>query len=251
MIEIKNLRAAVDGKEILKGINLTVNAGEVHAVMGPNGAGKSTLSAVIAGNPRFEVLEGSVTYKGIDLLGLEPHERAREGVFLGFQYPVEVPGVTNTYFLKNAFNAIREHQGIDPMDAYDFTAYLKEQMSVVGMSHDLLRRQVNTGFSGGEKKRNEILQLLVLNPSLAILDETDSGLDIDALKTVAGGVQHFRNKDNATLLVTHYQRLLDFIPPDFVHILMDGEIVKSGDASLALKLEDEGYDWIREERAGA
>lgn len=248
MIEIKNLHAAVDGKEILKGINLTVNAGEVHAVMGPNGAGKSTLSAVISGNPRFEVLEGSVTYKGKDLLELEPHERAREGVFLGFQYPVEVPGVTNTYFLKNAFNAIREHQGLDAMDAYDFTQYLKEQMSVVGMSHDLLKRQVNTGFSGGEKKRNEILQLLVLNPSLAILDETDSGLDIDALKTVAGGVQHFRNEENATLLVTHYQRLLDFIPPDFVHVLMDGEIVKSGDASLALKLEEQGYDWLREER---
>ncbi len=250
MIEIKDLRASVQGTEILKGVNLTINPGEVHAIMGPNGAGKSTLSQVIAGNPAYEVTSGDVLFKGKSILDLEPHQRAREGVFLGFQYPVEVPGVTNIYLLKNALNTIREHHGLDPLDAFEFNEYLKEQMAKVNMPYDLIKRQVNTGFSGGEKKRNEILQLLVLNPTLAILDETDSGLDIDALKTVAGGVEQFRSENNGVLLVTHYQRLLDFIPPDFVHVFMDGEIVKSGDAKLALELEKSGYDWIRAEKEG-
>lgn len=248
MIEIKDLHAGIDGKEILKGLSLTINPGEVHAVMGPNGAGKSTLSQVIAGNPAYNVISGDILFKGKSILDLEPHERAREGVFLGFQYPVEVPGVTNIYLLKNALNTIREHQGLPALDAFEFNDYLKEQMAKVNMPYELIKRQVNTGFSGGEKKRNEILQLLVLNPLLAILDETDSGLDIDALKTVAGGVEQFRNDENGVLLVTHYQRLLDFIPPDFVHVLMDGEIVKSGDGQLALELEKQGYDWIRQEK---
>ena len=250
MIEIKNLHAGIEGKEILKGLSLTINKGEVHAVMGPNGAGKSTLSQIIAGNPKYEVYSGEIIFRGKNIFDMEPHERAREGVFLGFQYPVEVPGVTNIYLLKNALNTIREHQGKAPLDAFEFNDYLKKQMAKVNMPYDLIKRQVNTGFSGGEKKRNEILQLLVLNPYLAILDETDSGLDIDSLKTVAGGVQQFRDEENAVLLVTHYQRLLDFIPPDFVHVLMDGKIVKSGDGSLAHELEKSGYDWIREEQAG-
>ena len=249
MIEIKNLHAGIDGKEILKGLSLTINKGEVHAVMGPNGAGKSTLSQVIAGNPAYEVYSGEIIFEGKNILEVEPHERAREGIFLGFQYPVEVPGVTNIYLLKNALNTIREHQGLQTLDAFEFNDYLKDQMAKVNMPYDLIKREVNRGFSGGEKKRNEILQLLVLNPKLAILDETDSGLDIDALKTVAGGVEQFRSADNGVLLVTHYQRLLDFIPPDFVHVLMDGEIVKSGDGKLALELEKSGYDWIREEKA--
>ena len=246
MIEIRDLYAGIDGKEILKGLSLTINKGEVHAVMGPNGAGKSTLSQIIAGNPRYEVYSGEVLFEGKNILEKAPHERAREGIFLGFQYPVEVPGVTNIYLLKNALNTIREYQGLPTLDAFEFNDYLKKQMEKVSMPYDLIKRQVNTGFSGGEKKRNEILQLLVLNPKLAILDETDSGLDIDSLKTVAGGVQQFRDEDNAVLLVTHYQRLLDFIPPDFVHVLIDGKIVKSGDGKLALELEEQGYDWLRE-----
>lgn len=248
MIEIKDLHAGIEGKEILKGLSLSVNAGEVHAVMGPNGSGKSTLSQVIAGNPSYEVYSGDILYKGKSILDLEPHERAREGLFLGFQYPVEVPGVTNIYLLKNALNMIREHKGLDPFDAFEFNEYLKEQMEKVNMPYELIKREVNTGFSGGEKKRNEILQLLVLNPLLAILDETDSGLDIDALKTVAGGVEQFRSENNAVILVTHYQRLLDFIPPDFVHVLIDGKIAKSGDGKLALELEKLGYNWVREEK---
>jgi len=251
MIEIKDLRAGIAGKEILKGLNLTINKGEVHAVMGPNGAGKSTLSQVIAGNPAYEVISGDILFQGESILGMAPHERAREGIFLGFQYPVEVPGVTNIYLLKNALNTILEHRGLQQLDAFEFNDYLKEQMAKVNMPYDLIKRQVNTGFSGGEKKRNEILQLLVLQPLLAILDETDSGLDIDALKTVAGGVEQFRSEENGVLLVTHYQRLLDFIPPDFVHVLMDGQIVKSGDGKLALELEKLGYDWIRQEQSEA
>lgn len=247
MLEIKDLHASVEGKEILKGISLKVNPGEVHAIMGPNGSGKSTLSQVIAGNPAYEVLSGEILYRGQDIQEMEAHERARAGLFLGFQYPVEIPGVTNIYFLKNALNAIRESNGEAPLDAYEFNEYLLQKMDEVGMSHELTRRAVNSGFSGGEKKRNEILQLLVLNPRLAILDETDSGLDIDALKTVAGGVEKFRNSENGVILVTHYQRLLDFIPPDFVHVLIDGKIVLSGDSKLALELESKGYNWVKEE----
>lgn len=247
MLEIKDLHASVEGKEILKGISLKVNPGEVHAIMGPNGSGKSTLSQVLAGNPAYEVLSGEIRYRGEDLLEMEAFERARAGLFLGFQYPVEIPGVTNIYFLKNALNAIRESNGEAPLDAYEFNEYLLRRMDEVGMSHELTRRAVNSGFSGGEKKRNEILQLLVLNPRLAILDETDSGLDIDALKTVAGGVEKFRSSENGVILVTHYQRLLDFIPPDFVHVLIDGKIVLSGDSKLALELESKGYNWVKEE----
>lgn len=249
MLNVKKLHASVGGNSILKGISLEVNPGEVHAIMGPNGSGKSTFSQVIAGNPAYEVESGEVLYKGKDLFELEAHERARAGLFLGFQYPVEIPGVTNIYFLKNSLNAIREANGLSPLDAYEFKEYLGEKMDAVGMSRELTRRAVNSGFSGGEKKRNEILQLLVLNPDLAILDETDSGLDIDALKTVAGGVEQFRNPENGVILVTHYQRLLDFIKPDFVHVLMDGKIVLSGDSSLALELEARGYTWVKEEQA--
>ncbi len=251
MIKINNLHAGVEGNEILKGLDLEVNAGEVHAIMGPNGSGKSTLAQALAGHPGYEITQGTVTYDGRDLLDLDASERAREGVFLAFQYPVEIPGVTNTYFLKNALNAILEHQGKQKLDAMEFNALLKEQLRIVDMPKDLLKRPVNEGFSGGEKKRNEIFQLLVLNPRLAILDETDSGLDIDALKIVSKGVNHFRSADNAVILVTHYQRLLNYIEPDFVHVLMDGKIAKSGDKELALKLEDQGYDWVREELIGA
>ncbi len=251
MIEIKGLRAGVAGKEILKGIDLTVNSGEVHAIMGPNASGKSTLAQVLAGHPGYEVTSGSVTYKDKDLLGLDPAERAREGVFLAFQYPVEIPGVSNTYFLKNALNAIREHRGLEKLDAMEFMALLKGKMAAVGIGEDLLKRPVNEGFSGGEKKRNEIFQLLVLEPQLAILDETDSGLDIDALKVVAEGVNRFHNRDNAVILVTHYQRLLNYIEPDFVHVLLDGRIVKSGGKELALELEEKGYDWVRKDLAKA
>lgn len=248
MLEIKNLRAAVGDKEVLKGLNLKINAGEVHAIMGPNGAGKSTLSKILAGHPSYEVTDGEVKYEinfqMRDLLALEPDERAREGVFLAYQYPVEVPGVSNLNFLHMAFNAVVEHQGSEPMNEDDFRQFMLQKMKIVGMKPDFLERPVNVGFSGGEKKRNEILQMAVLSPRLAILDETDSGLDIDALRVVSEGVNKLRRKDNAILLITHYQRLLDYIRPDFVHVLADGRIVETGDAALALKLEKEGYDWL-------
>ncbi len=247
MLEIKNLRAGVGGKEILHGINLAVNAGEVHAIMGPNGSGKSTLAGVLAGRESFEVTGGDVLYLGKNLLELDPEERAREGIFLAFQYPVEIPGVTNTYFLKAALNAIRKHRGLEEFDAVEFLSLVKEKMKLVEMDQALLNRPVNEGFSGGEKKRNEIFQMAVLDPRLSILDETDSGLDIDALRIVADGVNALRRKDNATILVTHYQRLLNYIIPDQVHVLMDGRIVKTGGKDLALELEAKGYDWLREE----
>lgn len=248
MLEIKNLHAKVGEKEVLKGLSLKINAGEVHAIMGPNGSGKSTLSKVLAGHPAYEVAEGTVLYdvnfKMTDLLSLAPDERAKEGVFLAYQYPVEVPGVSNLSFLHMAFNSIVEHQGSEPMNEEDFRRLALEKMQLVGMRPDFLDRPVNVGFSGGEKKRNEILQMAVLSPRLAILDETDSGLDIDALRVVADGVSKLRRKDNAILLITHYQRLLDYIKPDFVHVLADGKIVETGDATLALKLEKQGYDWL-------
>jgi len=247
MIEIRNLHASVDGQPILKGIDLTVNKGETHAIMGPNGSGKSTLAQVLAGKEDYEVTEGEVIFQGKDLLDLEPEERACEGIFLAFQYPVAIPGVNNTYFLKMAMNAKRKYHDQPELDAMDFLALVREKMSVVGIDQSLINRPVNEGFSGGEKKRNEIFQLLVLNPSLAILDETDSGLDIDALRTVSEGVQSYRNEDNAAIVVTHYQRLLDHITPDFVHVLWDGRIVKSGGKELALELEARGYDWIKAE----
>ncbi|MBE2278948.1 MAG: Fe-S cluster assembly ATPase SufC [Ignavibacteriaceae bacterium] len=246
MIEIKNLRAAIDGKEILKGINLTVNNGEVHAIMGPNGSGKSTLAQVIAGREEYEVLEGEVIFNGKNILELSPEDRAREGIFLAFQYPVEIPGVSNVNLLRNALNEIKKYRGEDALDAMDFLKMMKERMKLVNMTQDLLSRSVNEGFSGGEKKRNEIFQMAVLNPKLGILDETDSGLDIDALRIVASGVNALRSKENSFILVTHYQRLLDYIVPDFVHVLYQGRIIKSGDKSLALFLEEKGYDWINE-----
>ncbi|MCZ7556768.1 MAG: Fe-S cluster assembly ATPase SufC [Bacteroidia bacterium] len=246
MLEIRNLHAAVEGKQILKGLNLTVHAGEVHAIMGPNGSGKSTLAGVLAGRDLYTVTEGEVLYNGQNLLDLAPEERAREGIFLAFQYPVEIPGVSNSYFLKAALNAVRKARGEAELDAVDFLALIKDKMKLVEMNPSLLNRPVNEGFSGGEKKRNEILQMAVLDPQLAILDETDSGLDIDALRIVAGGVNKLRRPDNAAIVVTHYQRLLDYIVPDVVHVLVDGRIVKSGDKDLALHLEEEGYDWARE-----
>ncbi|KAB2910017.1 MAG: Fe-S cluster assembly ATPase SufC [Ignavibacteriales bacterium] len=246
MIEIKNLRAAVEGKEILQGINLTVKPGEVHAIMGPNGSGKSTLAQVLAGKEDYEVLEGSVTFNGKDLLDLAPEDRAREGLFLAFQYPIEIPGVSNVNLLKNAVNEVRKYRGEDQLDAMDFLKMMKEKMKLVDMPQDLLNRSVNEGFSGGEKKRNEIFQMAVLNPSLAVLDETDSGLDIDALRIVANGVNALRSKDNAFIVITHYQRLLDYIVPDFVHVLYKGRLIKSGDKSLALFLEEKGYDWVKD-----
>jgi Fe-S cluster assembly ATP-binding protein len=247
MLEIKNLRAGIKDKEILHGINLIVRPGEVHAIMGPNGSGKSTLAGVLAGRETYEVMGGEVRYQGKDLLGLAPEERAREGVFLAFQYPVEIPGVTNTYFLKAALNAIRKHRGEESLDAVEFLAIVKKKMKLVDMDQGLLNRPVNEGFSGGEKKRNEIFQMAVLEPRLAILDETDSGLDIDALRIVAEGVNKLRTPENATVVVTHYQRLLNYIVPDFVHVLIDGRIVRSGGKELALQLEERGYDWVREE----
>lgn len=248
MLEIKNLHAGVEGKKILKGINLQIGAGEVHAIMGPNGSGKSTLAQILAGRDGYEVTEGEVKFKGLDLLDLSPEDRAREGVFLAFQYPVEIPGVNSTYFLKSALNEIRKHRGEAELDAMEFLAVVKEKMKLLELSQDLLKRPVNEGFSGGEKKRNEIFQMAVLEPSLAILDETDSGLDIDALKVVAAGVNKLRRPDASQLVITHYQRLLDYIVPDFVHVLYDGRIVRSGDKHLALELESKGYDWIiREE----
>ena len=251
MIKIENLHARVEEKEILKGLNLTVNAGEVHAIMGPNGAGKSTLASVLAGREDFEVTEGSVDFDGEDLLEMDTEERAREGLFLAFQYPVEIPGVSNVNFLRTAINEIREHKGEDPISAKDFMALVREKSALVELDAKLASRSVNEGFSGGEKKRNEIFQMAMLNPKLSILDETDSGLDIDALRIVANGVNKLKTKDNATIVITHYQRLLDYIIPDFVHVLFDGKIVKTGGKELALELEEKGYDWIKEELAAA
>jgi Fe-S cluster assembly ATP-binding protein len=244
MLTIKDLRVNVEGKEILKGIDLEVNAGEVHAIMGPNGSGKSTLAHVLAGRPGYEVVSGEVTLDGDDLLDKEPEERACDGVFLAFQYPVEVPGVNNTYFLKTALNAIRKSRGQEELDAMDFLQLAREKAKLVNMDEGLLKRSVNEGFSGGEKKRNEIFQMAVLEPRLAIMDETDSGLDIDALRIVSEGVNGLRREDRAIIVVTHYQRLLDYIVPDFVHVLSGGRIVKSGDRGLALELEEQGYGWI-------
>jgi Fe-S cluster assembly ATP-binding protein len=247
MITIKNLHASVEGKEILRGINLQVKAGEVHAIMGPNGSGKSTLSSVLAGRSDYEVTQGEVTFNGKDLLTMEPEDRAREGLFLAFQYPVEIPGVSNINFLKTAVNEIRAYKGLDSMPAKDFLDMVKEKQKLVELDGKLANRSVNEGFSGGEKKRNEIFQMAMLQPSLAILDETDSGLDIDALKIVANGVNTLRNNSNAFILITHYQRLLDYIVPDFVHILYNGKIVKSGGKDLALELEAQGYDEIKKQ----
>ena len=247
MLEIKNLHASVKGNEILRGINLKVNAGEVHAIMGPNGSGKSTLAQVLAGRESYEVTGGEVLYNGKSLLEMSPEDRACEGVFLAFQYPVEIPGVTNNYFLKAGLNSIRKYRGQEPLDAMEFLKLVKDKLNVIEMDQSLLNRPVNEGFSGGEKKRNEIFQMAVLEPKLAILDETDSGLDIDALRIVADGVNKLRSKDNATIVVTHYQRLLNYIVPDFVHVLVDGRIVKSGGKELALVLEEKGYDWLRED----
>ena len=246
MLEIKDLNVRIGDTDILRGVNLSVAAGEVHAIMGPNGSGKSTLAQVIAGHDAYEVTRGSVSYNGKDLLELEPEERAREGIFLGFQYPVEIPGVNNAYLLKAALNARRKHQGLEEIDAFEFLQLAKGKMALLDMDPKFLNRGVNEGFSGGEKKRNEILQMAVLEPKLAILDETDSGLDIDALRAVAEGVNALRNPDRAIVLVTHYQRLLDYIEPDEVHVLSNGRIVRSGDKSLALELEDKGYDWLKE-----
>ncbi len=250
MLEINNLKATIGTTEILRGLSLSVNAGEVHAIMGPNGSGKSTLAQVIAGHADYEVTDGTVTFKGSNLLELEPEERAREGIFLGFQYPVEIAGVNNAYLLKASMNAKRKHQGLEEIDAFEFLKLAKEKMALLDMDPKLLNRGVNEGFSGGEKKRNEILQMAMLEPSLAILDETDSGLDIDALRAVAEGVNSLRTPDRAIILVTHYQRLLDYIEPDFVHVLSEGRIVRSGDKSLALQLEEKGYDWVREAATG-
>jgi Fe-S cluster assembly ATP-binding protein len=249
MLEVKNLRVNVGGQEILRGINLTVRAGEVHAIMGPNGSGKSTLAHVLSGRENYEVTEGEARYNGKDLLALSPEERAREGIFLAFQYPVEIPGVSTTYFLKAALNAARKHRGLDELDAIDFLALIKERMKLVEMDQALVNRPLNEGFSGGEKKRNEILQMAVLDPKLAILDETDSGLDIDALRVVASGVNALRRPDRAMIVITHYQRLLNYIVPDFIHVLYDGRIVKSGTKDLALELEVKGYDWLKSETA--
>ena len=250
MLQINELKASIGGTEILRGLSLTVNAGEVHAIMGPNGSGKSTLAQVIAGHADYEVSAGTVQFEGKDLLELEPEERAREGIFLGFQYPVEIPGVNNAYLLKAAVNAKRKHQGVPEIDAFEFLKLAKEKMAVLGMDPKFLNRGVNEGFSGGEKKRNEILQMAMLEPRLAILDETDSGLDIDALRAVAEGVNALRSPDRAIVLVTHYQRLLDYVEPDYVHVLSEGRIARSGDKTLALELEEKGYDWVREATAG-
>tara|TARA_B100000989_G_C19502138_1_gene454771 strand:+ start:809 stop:1555 length:747 start_codon:yes stop_codon:yes gene_type:complete len=247
MLKIKNLHASVEDIKILRGLNLEVKAGEVHAIMGPNGSGKSTLASVIAGREDYDVTDGKINFKGTDLSELGPEERAREGIFLAFQYPVEIPGVSTTNFMKTAVNQIRESKGEKPLDAVAFLKLMKEKMKLVNIRQDLLSRSINDGFSGGEKKRNEIFQMAMLDPKLSILDETDSGLDIDALKIVSNGVNALKSKENATVVVTHYQRLLDYIVPDFVHVLMDGKIVKSGDKNLALELEEKGYDWIKSE----
>jgi Fe-S cluster assembly ATP-binding protein len=245
MLDIKGLRARVGDKEILRGIDLHVGAGEVHAIMGPNGSGKSTLAHVLSGRENYEVTGGSITYLGKDLLVMSPEVRAREGVFLAFQYPVEIPGVSTTYFLKAALNSIRKHRGLEELDAMEFLTLIKDKMKLVEMDQVLANRPLNEGFSGGEKKRNEILQMAVLDPTLALLDETDSGLDIDALRVVANGVNALRREDRAMVVITHYQRLLDYIVPDFIHVLYDGRIVKSGTKELALELESKGYDWIK------
>jgi Fe-S cluster assembly ATP-binding protein len=247
MLSVRNLHAGVDGKEILRGIDLEAMAGEVHAVMGPNGSGKSTLAQVLAGHPAYTVTAGEVIYEGRDLLAMPPEERAREGVFLAFQYPIEIPGVSNAAFLKAALNEVRTRRGLDELDAREFLQLLEEKLRLVEMDKGFLSRPVNEGFSGGEKKRNEILQVAVLEPKLAILDETDSGLDIDALKVVASGINRLRSPQNTTILVTHYQRILNYVVPDHVHVLVDGRLVRSGGKALALELEAKGYDWIREE----
>tara|TARA_Y100000588_G_scaffold384318_1_gene475371 strand:- start:347 stop:1108 length:762 start_codon:yes stop_codon:yes gene_type:complete len=244
MLEVSNLHATVGNKEILKGITLSVKAGEVHAIMGPNGSGKSTLASVLAGREEFDVTKGSAVFQGQDLLEMEPEERAREGIFLAFQYPVEIPGVNNAYLLKAALNEVRKHRGESELDAMDFMAFVKERMNILEIDQSLMNRPVNEGFSGGEKKRNEIFQMAVLEPKLAIMDETDSGLDIDALRIVSNGVNAMRNAERATVVVTHYQRLLNYIVPDFVHVLSGGRIVKSGGKELALELEDKGYSWV-------
>jgi Fe-S cluster assembly ATP-binding protein len=244
ILAIQNLHAGVEGREILKGINLTIYPGEVHAVMGPNGSGKSTLAAVLAGRDGYDVTAGEVIYCGKDLLDMDPEDRAREGVFLAFQYPVEIPGVNSTYFLKSAYNEIRKHKGLPELDAVEFLALVKEKMKLLHLPEGLLKRPVNEGFSGGEKKRNEIFQMAVLEPKLAVLDETDSGLDIDALKVVSAGVNKLKTPENSQLVITHYQRLLNYIVPDHVHVLCDGRIAASGDKDLALQLEEKGYDWI-------
>ncbi len=251
LLEIKNLHAKVEDKEILKGINLTVNAGEVHAIMGPNGSGKSTLANVLAGRDNYEVTSGEVRYEGKNLLDLDVEERARAGIFLAFQYPIEIPGVTNAHFLKTALNAVRKHRGLEELDAMDFLALVKEKMKLLEMDPGFLNRGVNEGFSGGEKKRNEILQMAMLDPKLGLLDETDSGLDIDSLKIVANGVNALRSPDRAFVLVTHYQRLLDYIEPDFVHVLSGGKILTSGDKELAKHLEERGYGWVVDKDAKA
>ncbi len=251
MLEIKNLHARAGDKDILRGVDLIVRRGELHAIMGPNGSGKSTLAHVLAGRPGYEVTDGTVLYDGRDLLALSPEERAREGVFLAFQYPVEIPGVSNVYFLKAALNAIRKHRGEGELDAVEFLALVKERSKIVQIDEELVKRSVNEGFSGGEKKRNEIFQMAILEPSLAVLDETDSGLDIDALRIVAGGVNSLRGPERAMVVVTHYQRLLDYIVPDFVHVLVDGRIVRSGGKEMALELEEKGYSWLEKEPAGA
>lgn len=251
MIKIQNLHASIEGTEILKGINLEVKAGEVHAIMGPNGSGKSTLASVLAGRDEYEITEGSVDFLGEDLLDMEPEDRARAGVFLAFQYPVEIPGVSNINFLKTAINEIREKKGLDPMTAKEFLAQVKEKSRLVELDGKLANRSVNEGFSGGEKKRNEIFQMAMLEPKLSLLDETDSGLDIDALRIVANGVNELKSPENASIVITHYQRLLDYIVPDFVHVLYDGRIVKTGTKELALELEEKGYDWIKEEAVSA
>jgi len=247
MLEIKNLHASIGDKKILKGINLKINQGEIHAIMGPNGSGKSTLASVLAGREEYQVEKGEVTFLGNNLLEMSPEERAREGLFLAFQYPVELPGVSSTNFLKTAINQVRKHKGLEPLDAVAFLSLMKEKMKLVEIDQTLLSRSINEGFSGGEKKRNEIFQMAVLDPKLSILDETDSGLDIDALKIVANGVNKLHTPDKATLVVTHYQRLLEYIVPDFVHVLYNGKIVKSGPKELALELEEKGYDWLKAE----
>jgi len=248
MLVIENLKATIDNKEILRGINLRINKGEVHAIMGPNGSGKSTLANVLSGHEAYNVTGGSVKFEDKDLLDMPPEDRAREGVFLAFQYPIEIPGVSNNTFLKTAIDEIRKYRGLEEISPKEFLELLKEKSKILEMDKAILSRAVNVGFSGGEKKRNEILQLLMLNPKLALLDETDSGLDIDALKIVAGGVNNFRSEDNAVLLVTHYQRLLDYIVPDYVHVLYKGRIIKSGGKELAFELEEKGYDWIKDDK---
>ena len=251
MLEIRDLHVSVEGKEILRGIDLQVKAGEVHALMGPNGSGKSTLAYVLAGRDGYEVTRGSVSYEGMDLLALSPEDRAREGVFLAFQYPVEIPGVANSYFLRAALNALRKHRGEEELDAMEFLSLVKEKMSSLDMDEALLNRPINAGFSGGEKKRNEILQMAVLDPKLAILDETDSGLDIDALKIVASGVNALKREEHSVIVVTHYQRLLGYLVPDHVHVLVEGRIVRSGGKELALELEEKGYGWLEQEASAA